>query len=685
MIDAPIKDSVQAIYDALTGKPVLLCIPTGRKGPLDKGWDQTTWEDTQDPEYQANLRRGNVGVMLGSASKYQDPSGAYCLCSIDIDTDEELQPFLALNPLLKDTLVTVGRRGGNIWLWVLAESYPPFAKLSFAGDDGKADAERPWGEWRSEGARAADGKTRRFQTVIWGTHPEGQQYRRVSEGTHPTRVNFKEIVWPNSVFLPWRKSAFEELVERHGQPWFESKNGAMTLNSPFFVAKYAEEHRVLHEPEETRFYDYCAKRGLWLEDSEDAIRWKLAADFKTVANEAAKPQLELKRTNAFLQGLVCMLKGCVEKRAAFLREAGLVHLQNGMLDVRKEPPTLSAFSPDYYSRNQLEVALDEKADCPRFKKELLEDAVEAEDIALLQKWAGQLLLGVNLTQRILLLTGAAGRGKTTFVNVMARIIGQANIAGLRTDQLHQRFELFNYVGKTFLIGADVPGHFLMTEGAHVLKALVGKDVLTAEKKNGDSMTIIGDYNVGLTSNSRLKVKLDGDTDAWRRRLLIVNYERAAPERPDPQFLEKLMASEASGILNWMIEGAMVLLAEIKEHGGMRLTNRQKDRVDSLLAESESVREFTRKAVATADGSCTVTTQELSAAYVHYCEERGWNPLPTRKIESALPDALLEIHRFAKLNDIQRDGKNQRGYRGIRLLPVGDPDDRKETPDATPFG
>lgn len=294
----------------------------------------------------------------------------------------------------------------------------------------------------------------------------------------------------------------------------------------------------------------------------------------------------------------------------------------------------------------------------------------------MQKWAGQLLLGRNITQKIMLFTGTAGGGKSTLMNVLSAVIGAANVAGLRTDHLHQRFELWNYVGKTFLVGADVPGNFLMTEGAHVLKALVGKDVLTAEKKNGEAVTIVGDFNVGMTSNSRLKVKLDGDTDAWRRRLLIVNYERPRPSRPNPRFLEELLASEASGILNWMIAGAMQLLAEVAETGVIQMTDRQADRVDSLLAESDSIREFVRKGLAPEDGT-DATTHELTQAYVHYCEMRGWNPLPTKKVESFLPDAVLEVHRLAKRNDIMRDGKNQRGYRGLRILPQSDRDDEPE--------
>lgn len=704
------KDHVQAIYDALGGQPVLLPIKEGEKGPMFDAWERICWADTQTAEfeikfsrrkkdssgdyvrgpkgeeirevyrtarYSEELPKGNIGVALGARSKLVVAGETYHLCSVDIDEDTSLEPFLTLNERLRGTLITKGRRGGNLWLWVLAGSYPPFAKLCHGQADGSPDRARPWGEWRSDGVDS-EGKPKAFQTVIFGVHPDGMRYRRVSEAAKPLLIDFADIVWPDSLSLPWRKTPYEQLVETHGEPWYQSSKGALTLNSPFWVGKYASERRVLFEPEEGRFYEYNWDRGLWAVDSEDSIRWKFCGDFKKVADDSGEAQLETKRTNAFLQGLVNLLKGCSEKREAFRREAGVVHLANGMLDLRKDPPTLDPFKPDYFSRNQIPVELNEEAKCPRFLDELLGKGIgKKDDILLLQKWSGQLLLGVNMTQKIMVLTGTAGGGKSTLMNVLRSIIGETNVVGLRTEHLHQRFELWNYVGKTFLVGADVPGNFLMTEGAHNLKALVGKDILTAEKKNGDSVTIIGDFNVGLTSNSRLRVKLDGDTDAWRRRLMIINYELPKPAHPNPRFVEELIASEGSGILNWMIEGAILLLGDIKEKGGLRMTDGQRDRVDSLLAESDSIREYVRKGLAPADG-VDHTTAELVTGYIHYCEAKGWNARPSRKVEGQLPDAIQEIHRLTRRNDIQRDGKAARGYRGLRMLPQGDRDEEVET-------
>ena len=127
------------------------------------------------------------------------------------------------------------------------------------------------------------------------------------------------------------------------------------------------------------------------------------------------------------------------------------------------------------------------------------------------------------------------------------------------------------------------GRFLETPGAHVLKALVGHDLLDAERKgiNG-GIPVRGDFGVVITCNSRLRVRLDGDAEAWRRRLLIVRYERPRPERPERDFAGRLLAEEGPGILRWMVDGARAHLTELETTGEFALTPRQRARVDALL-------------------------------------------------------------------------------------------------------
>ncbi len=143
-----------------------------------------------------------------------------------------------------------------------------------------------------------------------------------------------------------------------------------------------------------------------------------------------------------------------------------------------ETMEMDDFSPEYYSRNQIPIAFDENAVCPRFLNELLAPALDDEDIEVIQKYFGMCLLGYNYSQQLLILERTPGDGKSTLVDVLRQIIGRRNIAELRTNLLNERFEMAAFGGKTLLIGYDVPGNFLQRSGAEVLKKLTGRDCIS---------------------------------------------------------------------------------------------------------------------------------------------------------------------------------------------------------------
>jgi len=197
-----------------------------------------------------------------------------------------------------------------------------------------------------------------------------------------------------------------------------------------------------------------------------------------------------------------------------------------------------------------------------------------------------------------------------------------------------------------------------TERPEMVEAGVG--ILRVE-----SFSIEGRKNVMISTNNRLRVKLDSDAGAWGRRMLIVDYARPKPTKPIPGFDSILLREEGEGILRWAVEGAIQLKKDLDATGTMQLTEAQRRRVDDLLSESDSVRSFVRERIEQHHGS-EIAIHELTATYRDYCEARDWGPLRDRQFQAELPDAMLEYHRATKRNDIPRDGKSVRGFRGVRL-------------------
>ena len=100
-------DIVPELNHLLGGPVVFIGWPLGIKGNSSRKWKHLRDGD-MTPDYLAKLQYGNIGVSLG------EPSGG--LCVVDWDQERFIDPFIDLNPHLKDTLQTHGARGRSFWL-----------------------------------------------------------------------------------------------------------------------------------------------------------------------------------------------------------------------------------------------------------------------------------------------------------------------------------------------------------------------------------------------------------------------------------------------------------------------------------------------------------------------------------------------------------------------------------------
>ncbi len=635
----PIVDNLQAL---LGTKVVLIPIPAGQKRPITKSWQTTTLTQMQKPGYAGRLSQGNIGVLLGAPSEG--------LCAVDIDADGELEGFLALNPMLRETLITKGARGAQIWCKIEGDC-PPLTKL-------KTDTGEDYGEWRGTGG----------QSVIHGIHPTGAPYQRLNNAP-PVIISFSQIIFPAHVKLPWVRDEADLLVEQYGPAYkFE---GGLKINDFHFAAKFKTERQILWEPLEREFYEYEAPSGLWRSVSTETLKFQLGLDLKRVSDQTGVDDFIFARTDGRMSGWLNTLKGMVEEKDAFKKNTRkVIHCSNGMLDLACHPPELKTFHPDYRSRNASPFAFDPEAECPEFINGLLRPALDEDDIELLQLWAGSVLLGQNPAQRLMIIQGTPGGGKSTVVEIIEKVIGEQNVAQIRTEHLGKQFEMFKFLGKTLLTGKDVDQSFLNERHASIIKALVGGDLLDAEKKNGNEhFQLRGCFNLVITCNARLTVRLKGDVGAWERRLLLLEYARPKPQKRIADYAAKLIRDEGSGILRWMSQGSLKYLAEVEEFGDIRLTPAQTERVDRLLKESDSLRQFVESRVVK-DSLHDLTSDELYRAYGDFCEEMGWRSFDSRDVKAGMGDLMMQVHKVRQRHDISRGLDTKRGYKGVKLVEGG---------------
>jgi P4 family phage/plasmid primase-like protien len=460
-------------------------------------------------------------------------------------------------------------------------------------------------------------------------------------------------------------------IDKYGEPNFPTRQGtAGKLNQVFWAALEAEYNDFLFESAENIFYRFGEK--IWQPFSDCSLQGHICNDLRQAISQNW-PNLGLIELNEVrgLQAIISLTKSMVEEEGAFNKtvqnviDNGIqIAIDNGVLKIDKNGPQLVSHSPEYLIRNLTPIAYVPGADCPDFRDNLLALLPE-DDQLLLQKFAGMFLAGSNFAQMILILHGMPNSGKSTFVEIIRGLIGYDNVTELRTRYLETRFEIGRYIGKTLLVGADVPGDFLCNEGGFKLKGLVGGDPLTGERKGSNQQYHCkGNFNVLATSNERLLVKLHEDYGAWERRLALIEYEMPHAERK-PDYAGFLLSTQSSGLLNWGIEGWMRTLEDLEQHGTIQLSLKQAMRVASLLNESDSLAIYLKDALERSE-KCDISTQELLVGYSDSCRDQGWQ-MPSKTVtEKRLPDLMMSLFSSTPSNNLVRDNRLARGYTKVRF-------------------
>ena len=344
----------------------------------------------------------------------------------------------------------------------------------------------------------------------------------------------------------------------------ENKYGSLIIDSgqkPILgYQPFAEYFRQLsgciYVTEEKLFYCYNPINGLWEKQGQMDMINRISKEILQFARDNdIEDEFAGMRRPAVIKEILVYLSSLAQAPVDFFNKGGRwIHCLNGVIEIDNAGLwQLKPFSPDYHSRNRCNLVYDPQADCPRFKEQLLAPLLGAEDIDLLQKYFGQCLLGRNLTQTIMLLTGSGGSGKGTIANILEMVVGAANCMQIRPGCIGGRFETNSFIGKTLLTGKESQTSFFTTKGMGIMKSLVGDDALRVELKHSNETQMIqGTYNVFIVGNAVpvLEFESDDDISAWQRRLRWIKCKSYKPVDPVDNFAKVLFEEEGSGILNW---------------------------------------------------------------------------------------------------------------------------------------
>lgn len=229
-----------------------------------------------------------------------------------------------------------------------------------------------------------------------GTAPQDQQHDRATNA--------------EAQCTPEDQPLLDELEAEFGEPLtFSSKGMVVGINEPYWAA-YVMRKRGLIKISGI-IWRYAPTTGLWLRVSAEELNNLIAKTAREYGTIHSINELATKFNEPTCNHVRKFMKSATVNPFQN-RPRDIIHVGNGVVEIAEDGTcVLRPFSPDFYSQNQCTFDYNPDAQSPRFMSELLAPMLPDDDIEVLQLYCGQCLLGINLFQKFLLLTGTPGGGK----------------------------------------------------------------------------------------------------------------------------------------------------------------------------------------------------------------------------------------------------------------------------------
>jgi putative DNA primase/helicase len=299
------------------------------------------------------------------------------------------------------------------------------------------------------------------------------------------------------------------------------------------------------------------------------------------------------------------------------------------------------------------VEYDPKADCPMWKKFIREIMnYKADIIKFLQTAAGWSLSGDISEQTMFILYGTGANGKSTFLNTIMYLLGDYATSTFTETFLKKSGDgntndVARLRGTRFVATTEVEQGRRLSEP--LIKKITGNDMMTARFLYGEFFNFAPTFKIFMATNHKPVVK-GTDHGIWRRLKLIPFTVRITEDKQD-KHLEYKLREEASGIFNWLLEGAAIWNKEklITPKAVSFATDEYRGEMD-VIGNFINERCIQKK-------EYKVNIRKLYKAYSDWCVENNEHPVSER---------FLTL-RFKEIGFTQCRSSHERFWVGVGLL------------------
>lgn len=301
--------------------------------------------------------------------------------------------------------------------------------------------------------------------------------------------------------------------------------------------------------------------------------------------------------------------------------ANLIAFKNGLYDLATGE--IKEFSPEQVITNKIPWDYDPEAYSEIGDKTLNKLACNDVQIrALLEECIGYCFYRRNELSKAFVLTGDKSNGKSTFLDMVKNVLGEANYSALDIAELDERFSVATMAGKLANIGDDISDEFMCGRSIANFKKLVSGNQVKAEIKNDPNIFFMKP-TVKLLFSANEIPRMKDKTGAVLRRLVIVPFNaRFSKDDPDydPYITYKL---QDETVMKYMVRLGVEGLRRVIESKAFTSSGKvQKELADYEVQNNPILLFLQEKEFEIANQSTT----DVHRSYRVFCSENGFGEM-----------------------------------------------------------
>ncbi len=441
------------------------------------------------------------------------------------------------------------------------------------------------------------------------------------------------------------KNASVTTAELEGTPVPAAKEGETPLwwdgkkvRNTKFISEYLSNHP--YKSIDHNFYSYDG-----VVDREDIVQDIFNTIYPYVENGTLSTAFDLTNNLAML---------CRDKRLE--PDPTMVHIENGTMDLLGR-----VFRRDkMFCRNRLPVKYTAKSNKhPMMWCAFLEGLLYPEDIPTLQEYMGYCLIPTTRAQKMLMIIGKGGEGKSCIGKVLKRMLGSNMLTSSIQKIEENRFARADLENKLVMLDDDLNMSALKT--TNMIKTIVTADgPMDLERKGEQSYQGTLYSRFICLGNGNLQSLYDHSRGFFRRQIILTTRDKPAGRKDDPYWGDKL-CTEIDDIFAWCMEG----LTRLRDNNfQFTLSERTQGNLEEAISDSVNIVDFLKSTGYVKFGSDeTIASKDLYYVYKQWCDDNGLISLSSQTLTRYLSQHKEEIG-IEMLKNLPRSGKYVRGYKGI---------------------